>query len=613
MNWILAIPLMPAAVFFLFFLLPRRVRNNMLWLPIGVMGTAMLLSLGALRIAWPGGEGAFENAKWQYVYHLGVADARPLDLIMRLDPYAAMMLAVVTIVAFCVEVYSLSYMKGEDRIGWYYAVLSLFTSAMLFLVLAGDYLLFYMSWEIMGLCSYLLIGFWNRDAAARAASIKAFLVTRVGDVGFAIGLVVMWTNAHSFDFAVVLPTVPLWGRAGVATLVALLLLFGAMGKSAQVPLHVWLPDAMAGPTPASALIHAATMVAAGVFLVARSLPIFVYSGVALQVVLFVGGLTAFMAATMGAVQYDIKKVLAYSTISQLGYMFMGLGTGAVGPALFHLLTHAFFKSLLFLGAGSVIHSLHTQDMREMGGVWKKMQATTVLFTVGSLALAGIIPFSGFFSKDTILDHLWMEGHRLGFIVALVTAGLTAFYVTRLWLRVFPGESRSDKHTHAHESDWKMLGPMTALAVLAIVSGWFVVAFGRFLGSELELPTLGFGALSTTTAVVGVVAAWTLFGRGRNPEQHEAKASRFYTLVSNKYYFDVVSDKWIAVGYLRLSEGVNWFDRVVINGIVNFMAVASRAGGSWLRELQNGRVLTYQRLIVGTALGIVLILVVAKGG
>jgi NADH-quinone oxidoreductase subunit L len=252
-------------------------------------------------------------------------------------------------------------------------------------------------------------------------------------------------------------------------------------------------------------------------------------------------------------------------------------------------------------------------MREMGGVWKKMQATTVLFTIGSLALAGIIPFAGFFSKDAILDHLWAGGHRLGFVVALATAGLTAFYVMRLWLRVFPGESRSDKHTHAHESDWKMLGPMVALAALVIVSGWVIVSFGRFVGSELEPPTFGFGALSTVTAVVGIIAAWALFGRGRNPEQEEAKNSRFYTLVLNKYYLDVVTDKWIAPGYLRLSQGVNWFDRVVINGIVNFMAVASRTGGSWLRELENGRVTTYQRLIVGAALVALVIFVVSKGG
>ncbi len=610
MNYIIAIPLLPAAVFGLFFVLPRRIRNRMLYLPLAAMAGSFVLSIPAFLSAWPGGEDAVRTGTWHVAYRLGTIGTGPLDVILRLDPYAAMMLLVVTIVGLGVQIYSLSYMRGEERIGWYYAVLSLFTSAMLLLVLAGDYLLFYMAWEVMGLCSYLLIGFWFTDNAARNASIKAFLVTRVGDVGFAVGLAIIWVTVGSFDFHAVLPAATTWGP-GVATAVALLLLFGAMGKSAQFPLHVWLPDAMAGPTPASALIHAATMVAAGVFLVARSLPIFEVSGVAMHAVLLIGGTTALLGATMGAVQYDIKKVLAYSTISQLGYMFLGLGTGNVAAGLFLLLTHAFFKSLLFLGAGSIIHSLHTQDMREMGGVASKMKVTTVTFTIGALALAGIPPLSGFFSKDLILDSLWAGHHYVAFAVALSTAMLTAFYMTRLWLRVFPGEPRDTKHAGGHESDWKILSPMVVLSVITLGIGFSAIVFAKFIAGEAAWPQLVMGSTSTLVALVGIVIAWVLFGGGRDTEERTARSSFVYLLVSNKYFLDYPYEH-IALGYTRFSEGVNWFDRVVINGVVNGVGVACRQGGGLLKRMQTGRVQTYQRLVLAGVIAFIVIAVYLRG-
>ncbi len=609
MNYILAIPLLPALVFLLFFLLPRRVRTKLLFLPIVAMAGSLALSIPAFLAVWPGGEDATAEGVWSLAYNVGVIDGKPLELLFRLDTYSAMMLLVVTIVGLCVQVYSLSYMKGEERIAWYYAVLSLFTAAMLVLVLAGDYLLFYMSWELMGLCSYLLIGFWNSDDGARRASMKAFLVTRVGDVGFAIGLVMIWMTVGSFDFHTVLPSASTWAP-GVATVIALLLLFGAMGKSAQFPLHMWLPDAMAGPTPASALIHAATMVAAGVFLVARSLPIFEVSGVALQVVLVIGAITAFGAATMGAVQHDIKKVLAYSTISQLGYMFLGLGTGSAAAGLFHLFTHAFFKSLLFLAAGSIIHSLHTQDMREMGGVGKTMRLTTVMFTIGTLALAGIPVFSGFFSKDAILDELWLGHHYIIFGIALATAGLTAFYMTRLWVRVFPGEDKS--HGHAHESDWKMLIPMGVLSVLALTAGAATVVFGEFVGGELEWPKLGFAAASLGVALAGIALGYTLFGNGKDTEELKARSSRLYMLVTNKYFLDVIVDSWVPTTYNSLSERVNWFDKTIINGVVNGVGMSCRQAGAALRRIQSGQLKTYQRAIVAAVLAAVVVIVIVAG-
>jgi NADH-quinone oxidoreductase subunit L len=519
------------------------------------------------------------------------------------------MLIVVTFVGMAVQVYSLSYMKGEERIAWYYAVLSLFTAAMLTLVLAGDFLLFYMSWEVMGLCSYLLIGFWNTNDEARRASIKAFLTTRVGDVGFAIGLAIMWVTAGTFDMPTIMAAAPTWAP-GVATAIALLFFFGAMGKSAQFPLHIWLPDAMAGPTPASALIHAATMVAAGVFLVARALPIFEVSGVALEVVLVIGAITTLMAATMGAVVHDIKKVLAYSTISQLGYMFLGLGTGSLAAGMFHLFTHAFFKSLLFLGAGSVIHALHTQDMREMGGVSKQMKVTTAVFTVGTLALAGIFPFAGFFSKDLILDHLWREQHYVIFAVALATAFLTAFYMARLWFRVFTGIPRL-KGSHAHESDYKMLSPMIFLAALVVLAGPTIVMFGEFVGSETEWPQLAMALTSSVVALGGIGLGWVLFGNGRDPEAKKARESRIYMIITNKYFLDVIADN-IAAGYNLLSKQVNWFDKKVINGVVNGVGVACRWSGSKLRLLQAGRVQVYQRMVIAAVIVLVVVAVYVGG-
>jgi NADH-quinone oxidoreductase subunit L len=608
-NYVIAIPLLPAAVFVLFFVLPRKVRNRLLAVPILAMAGSFALSIPAALAVWPGGEKALEGI-WSVAYTFGVIDSKPLELILRLDPYSAMMLIVVTVVGLGVQIYSLSYMHGEERIGWYYAVLSLFTSAMLLLVLAGDYLLFYMSWEIMGLCSYLLIGFWFTESAARAASIKAFLVTRIGDVGFAIGLAMIWVAVGSFDFHKVLPAASSWAP-GIATGVAFMLLFGAMGKSAQFPLHVWLPDAMAGPTPASALIHAATMVAAGVFLVARSLPIFIVSGIALHAVLLIGTVTALIGATMGCVQYDIKKVLAYSTISQLGYMFIGLGAGSEAAGLFHLFTHAFFKSLLFLGAGSIIHALHTQDMREMGGVWKKMPWTTVTFSIGALALCGIVPLSGFFSKDLILDTLLKEQQYGYFVVALLTAFLTAFYMTRLWIRVFVGAPRNDNFGHAHESDFKMLSPMFVLALITVVAGWAVVMFGEFIGAEAEFPQVVMGSISTVVALLGIGVGWLLFAGGRDQEALRSRGSLLYQLISNKYFLDVIVDR-TAQGYTRLSEGVNWFDREIINGVVNGVGVFCRWSGRQMRLIETGRVQTYQRLLVAGAIALLIVAMLLKG-
>jgi NADH-quinone oxidoreductase subunit L len=629
--WLLAIPLLPAAAFALLAPLPRATRNALRWVPSLAMAGSLVGAIAAFAVVLRDGVGG------RVIYQAGVTLAtiggKPLQVGIQLDAAAGIMLLVITVVGMCVQVYSLGYMHRDERVGWYFAVLSLFSAAMLGLVLASDFLLLYMCWEVMGLCSYLLIGFWHQQEAPRLASIKAFLTTRVGDVGFAIGLAIMYATVGSFGFQAVLHDFA-WTPA-LATVVALCLLFGAMGKSAQVPLHVWLPDAMAGPTPASALIHAATMVAAGVYLVARALPIFEVSQVALTVTLVVGVLTALVGGVLACVQHDIKKVLAYSTISQLGYMFIALGTGSAVAGLFHLMTHAFFKSLLFLGAGVIIHATHTQDMREMGGLRKLMPWTTAAFTAGTLALAGIFPFSGFWSKDEILVSLWNGGHFVVFALALLAAFLTAFYMTRLWIRVFAGPAQKPDAREAHI---EMVVPMAVLGALTLVVGFSSPFFARLLGAAGGWPDLGMAFSSSAVATAGIVAGWWVFGKKAvDTEAFKARFPQFYGVFANKLYFDRTYEFLFVDSYRRLSDALWSFDAKVIDGAVNGFgrAWSAAAVGSWsfdarvidgavngvgagvkwlgarVRRLQGGSVQTYQRLVMAAV--IVLVLWIALKG
>ncbi|HET6498199.1 MAG TPA: NADH-quinone oxidoreductase subunit L [Coriobacteriia bacterium] len=634
MDWVALIPALPAIAFALLAPLPRALRNRLRWLGLAAVGGSFVLSVMAFAAVWPGGvKGAVaHDASWAIALVGGV----DLSLGLRLDAVAAAMLLMVTIVGACVQVYSLHYMRAEERVGWYFAVLTLFTAAMLVLVLARDFLTLYMAWEVMGLCSYLLIGFWHEKAGPRRASQKAFLTTRVGDVGFAIALAIIYATTGSFEFDVVLGSAADWAP-GVATAVALLLLFGAMGKSAQVPLHVWLPDAMAGPTPASALIHAATMVAAGVYLVIRALPIFEASGVALTVTMLVGALTALLGGLVAAVQHDLKRVLAYSTISQLGFMFLAIGAGGAVAGMFHLVTHAFFKSLLFLGAGVVIHATHAQDMREMGGVAKSLPATSVLFGVGALALAGVFPFSGFWSKDEILYATWKHGHHLVFFIALFAALVTAFYVARLWCRVFAGPGGSKRLVEGHPV---MLVPMGLLAAITAVVGVAAPAFSEFLGYTGHWPDPAIALTSSFVALGGLALGWLTYGR-RDPVLNVralvTRAPRLYSIVEQRFYFDAVYDRLLVRPYIRATEELSRFDRVWVDGAVNGVAAlwravserawefdvrvidrlvnesarVSRASGSTLRRLQTGRVQTYQRYVLG-ALVALMVWIMVKG-
>ncbi len=634
MAYVALIPLLPAIAFAVLTPLSREMRNRVRWLGLVSVGGALALSLAAFAAVWPGGQEG--EATYRASVPIAQVGGVDLNLGILLDPIAAIMLLVITVVGMCVQVYSLGYMHRDERVGWYFAVLSLFTAAMLALVLADNFLMLYMAWEVMGLCSYLLIGFWHEQEAPRKASQKAFLTTRVGDVGFAIGLALMYATVGSFEYDAVFAGVGQWAP-GVATAVALLLLIGAMGKSAQVPLHVWLPDAMAGPTPASALIHAATMVAAGVYLVARALPIFEASGVALTITMIVGVTTALVGGVIAAVQHDIKKVLAYSTISQLGYMFVAIGAGGAIAGMFHLVTHAFFKSLLFLGAGVIIHAAHTQDMREMGGLSKHLPWTTVTFGAGALALAGVAPFSGFWSKDEILYALYTGEHYVVLVLAAAAAFVTAFYVARLWFRVFTGPAQTE---HLKEGHAEMIVPMVLLAVITAAIGFTAPGFSKFLGHAGHWPDPLIAGGSTAVALAGLALGWWAYGRRSvvlNTRSLKERAGYAYDALAKKLYFDLTYEYFIIRPYMWTAEhlyrfdqkvvdgAVNgaasaWngltaasarFDLAVIDGVVNGLAGSARAAGRTLRKIQVGRVQTYQRYILG-AVVLLMVWIVVKG-
>jgi NADH-quinone oxidoreductase subunit L len=539
----------------------------------------------------------------------------PLNLL--LDPLSSVMILVVTGVGFLIHVYSLGYMAhDEDRVR-YFSYLNLFTFFMLLLVLGGSLPLMFVGWEGVGLCSYLLIGFWFRRKSATDAGMKAFIVNRVGDVGLLLGMILAYHAFGSLDLVTIADNagalVPeTGGEFGAATLVCLLLFVGACGKSAQIPLHVWLPDAMEGPTPVSALIHAATMVTAGVYLVARLAPFYHLSASALTVVAVIGGATALMAATVALVQTDIKRVLAYSTVSQLGYMFLACGVGAFGVAIFHLFTHAFFKALLFLGAGSVIHALSgEQDMRSMGGLRRKIPWTFWTFVVGSLALAGIPPLAGFFSKDEILRGALQAGKTGLFALGFLTAFLTAFYMSRLVFLTFFGSFRGGPaaEPHIHESPWTMRGPLVLLAVGSAVGGF--VAVPELIEPVFRLAPTGhhyapwLPLLASLNALAGIAAAFYLYVLYPDvPARVSAAVVPLRRLFEAKYYFDEVYYRLVNL-LVRGSEAVLWkrVDGGLIDGAVNRGAQLVEALGQRVRLAQTGFVRSYALLILAGAVAL----------
>jgi NADH-quinone oxidoreductase subunit L len=540
---------------------------------------------------------------------------------LMLDHLSGLMILIVTGVGFLIHLYSTSYMHKEAGFYRYFAYLNLFMFSMLTLVLANNYLLMFVGWEGVGLCSYLLIGFWFTRKSAADAGKKAFIVNRVGDFGFILATILIFYTFRSVDYTSVfskagnLPVEPL-GVVGTLTAICLLMFLGATGKSAQIPLYVWLPDAMEGPTPVSALIHAATMVTAGVYMVARSAVLFDHAPGALFVVACIGAGTALVAASIGLVQSDIKKVLAYSTVSQLGYMFLACGVGAYAAGVFHLMTHAFFKALLFLGAGSVIHGMGgIQDIQKMGALRHKMPWTFWTFLVGTLAITGIPGLAGFFSKDMILWAVWNSPNygKILWTVAVVTAGFTAFYMYRVLILTFFGSARythQEVH-HVHESPGPMLVPLVILAGLSVVGGYAGVPplFGgherivEFLGAHApgegaahsavaELLVMG---ASLAAALIGLGLAYRFYvARPELPAKLAARAHALYAILTHKYYVDEIYEAVLVLPIVRMARDVFWqiVDSGIIDGTVNGVGRAIRRAAGGLRRMQTGYVRTY---------------------
>jgi NADH-quinone oxidoreductase subunit L len=534
---------------------------------------------------------------------------------LLLDNLSAVMILVVTGIGSLIHIYSVGYMAHDPERVRYFSYLNLFTFFMLLLVLGGSLPLLFVGWEGVGLCSYLLIGFWFRKKSATDAGNKAFIVNRIGDVGLILGMIMMFHAFGSLDLVDIATNASALapeaaGAFGPVTIVCLLLFVGACGKSAQIPLHVWLPDAMEGPTPVSALIHAATMVTAGVYLVARLAPLFSVSETAMAVIAVVGTATAVLGATIALVQTDIKKVLAYSTVSQLGFMFLAAGVGAFGVAVFHLFTHAFFKALLFLGSGSVIHALGgEQDMRRMGGLRRRIPWTFWTFVIGTLAIAGIPPLAGYHSKDAILAGA-LEGHwNVLFAIGLVTAMLTAFYMGRLLFLTFFGEYRGDPATKGaiHESPWSMVGPLVLLAAGSVGAGF--VKIDRIVQPVLRLEAehhphpqwLPF--VATTGAVLALAAAFYLFVMYRDLTGRLGLALRAPArLLEAKYGFDSLYDRLAGRGVVAGSEKVLWrgVDVALIDGLVNGSGGAVDTASRSVRLVQSGLVRGYALLMLGGA-------------
>ncbi|HLF17428.1 MAG TPA: NADH-quinone oxidoreductase subunit L [Candidatus Omnitrophota bacterium] len=599
------IPLFPFLAFVINIFFGKRLNQASAWVSIVASGMAMLVSIQTFFEQQAHQNGSIVLGEWLSLY--GV----PLKFGVTVDALSVMMLLVVTIVATLIKIYSVGYMHGDPRYSRYFAYISLFTASMLGLVLADNFILLYIFWEGVGLCSYLLIAFWFERPAAAKAGLKAFITTRIGDTGFLIGIFLLLSLTHSLRFSD-LAHVNVAGNETFFMVAALLIFFGAVGKSAQFPLHVWLPDAMEGPTAISALIHAATMVAAGVYLVARTFPLFLANPAALEFVGIIGGISALMAASIATVNNDIKRVLAYSTVSQLGLMMLGLGVGGYAAGTFHLMTHAFFKALLFLCAGSVIHAVHSQDIRTMGGLFAKMKITGMTFIIGALALAGVPPLAGFWSKDEILLSAY-HGHQGLFMVAVLTSFLTAFYMARLIFLVLFGKPRSDI-SHAHESPVSMTFPLIVLSVFAIFVGLIGSplaghAFQAFIlphegAHEVEINSMIMW-LSVLIALTGIVLAFLVYMKG-------LKLPAFgglYRLLLNKYYVDEIYQEIFVKPALAVCRGAFGFDFRFIDGIVNGTASCVQRLSAIFRPLQTGLVQNY---LLFQVVGIIIFILILGG-
>jgi|CXWL01.1.fsa_nt_gi NADH-quinone oxidoreductase subunit L len=628
--WVL--PALPVAAFVILLLVSQYLPRKGDYIAIAGMLTAfgLVLVLAADMADAIGSDEHFEGVarSWEWISIPGYLEIRMGTFV---DQITLVMLVCVTFVASMVMIYSTGYMHGDRRYGWFYAIVSLFTASMLALVLADNLLMLYFSWELVGLCSMLLIGYYNDKQSAAEASKKAFITTRVGDVGLLIGIMILFwqTPEHTFNIHKILE----YAEAGEInhtwlTAAALCIFAGAAGKSAQFPLHVWLPDAMEGPTPVSALIHAATMVVAGVYLVARMLPLFEQVHEVMNLILVIGLITTVGSALIGLAQRDIKRVVAYSTLNSLGLMFVALGVGAVGAAMLYLLVHAFFKALLFLACGSVIHATEEQEVDRLGGLWSKLPITAPAFLVGMLAMAGLVPFSGFWAKDEILVGLNHAHQTEALIIVLITLPITAMYMARVFILTFLGQPKDHHvHEHAHESAPAMTLPLVLLAVLAFFAG-FVVFEGvgksmgfhsGFLGFVYNLEegpeifkidwTLSFISIALVGAGLG--AGWFFWAGEARPAKVAGDFSPFgYRLLLNRFYVDELYQLVIDKIVLAAGQAVAWFDRAVVNDTgVNGTGEITDLGGRLGKYTQTGKMPNYA---LGIVVGVVVIAIVAFG-
>ncbi|MBU9710323.1 NADH-quinone oxidoreductase subunit L [Evansella tamaricis] len=610
------IPVFPLIAFIILLFFGNALKEKSSYVGITAMALSFILSVIVL-VERIGGETYTFTLNW-----ITFGDST-ITMGYEVTPLNAMMLIVVTVVSLLVHIFSREYMHEDKRINVFYSYLGLFSFSMLGLILSPNILQLFIFWELVGLCSFLLVGFWYFKPEAAAAAKKAFLTTRIGDVGLLIGLVLLFNATGSFEYGAIFSAV----EAGLVndtmvTIIAICIFLGAVGKSAQFPLHVWLPDAMEGPTPVSALIHAATMVAAGVYLVGVMYPLFLVSSTAMTIVAYTGAITAFFAGTIALVNTDIKRILAYSTVSQLGFMMLALGTGGYVAGLFHLTTHAFFKALLFLGAGSVIFALHhRQDIRKMGGLWGRMKWTSITFLIGALAIAGVPPLAGFWSKEVILAAVWSNGDMFLFILAVITALMTAFYMFRLFFKAFTGEFRGDHEPHGENSKL-MTVPLAVLAFLAIVAGFVNTPFGFYL-EDFLLQGLNVGyqahgemwlvGLSIGIAVVGIGLAYLMYGKKViSSEAIRSKVPAVHKLLLNKYYMDELYQKVFVQPTVAIGKFFWEVDKGVVDGIVNFVGRATRLSGRTFAKRHDGQLQTYGLVTLIGGIAVIAVAFVLRG-
>lgn len=594
------IPLLPALAFVVIGMVTRSYGRLSAAIAVSMSALSFLLAAGTALAVVEGNitvEAPFiQKVSW---FHIGIVQ---IDMGVLVDPLTAMMLMVVTTVSLLVQIYSCGYMKGDPGYGRFFAFLSLFAGSMLGLVVAVNFLQLYFFWELVGLCSYLLIGFYYHKVSAREAAKKAFMTTRVGDFGLLLGILLLQLTFGTLDFQALQSAVPAYVvqcGTGFLTVIALLLFVGPIGKSGQFPLHVWLPDAMEGPTPVSALIHAATMVVAGVYLVGRAMFLFAEVPVVMNFIAWIGGFTAIFAASIAITQRQIKRILAYSTVSQLGYMMLALGAGSLTSSFFHLMTHAFFKAMLFLSAGAVMHAMAEEaDIFKMGGLRKKLPVTFAAMTIGVLAIAGIPPFAGFFSKDEILAAAAAVSTPL-YVLAVVTAFMTAFYMARLLFVTFMGEPASrEAYDHAHEVGWFMRVPLLVLAVLSVFSGMWGHIFGfgewvRFGAAAHEGIDWAIAGSSTVLAVLAMGLAWKIYvAKSWDADELAARCGILYRLSFHKFYIDEIYAALIKVLVDGIARVLYWLDVYIVDGIVNGLGGVVRLASGWLSPAENGQAQSY---------------------